>query len=761
MLAFTSIPSFADDFKPTADDVKFLNLVERKAFDFFWEQADPKTGLIKDQSNNWKEDTEKEAHKKYRASIASVGFGLSALVVGVERGWITPEQGYKRALTTIDTFEHKLFRDNRGLYYHWIDMRTNGQWMWEGNNGSEISTIDTALFMTGAITAGEYFAAKHGKPAVKEGAERIYRGIKWNAFGDQLTNYYNEYIIITLLGLGSPDYPVNPDAWNKMWRNFQYSTANRKGEANFPRIFYPSLFIHLFPACWFDFRDKHDQFADYFVSARNSVLANRQYCIDHAVGGLADRQYQYTTYGPDSWGLSASEIPPPRGYDHYGEAEPALDDTPASGMRGIAGNVAIHAAGGSMPFTPKESLSMMRHLYSKYKDDLWGKYGFCDAFNTDPREKAHFNNKAKTMWRADIVSGLDQGVQLLMIENYRTGLIWKYFMMNEFVKKGMERAGFVPMPKLAGGGILDLAGGWAFNTGDNPQWKDPAYDDSQWKKIRVPAKWEDEGYIGYDGTAWYRTRFKTPEFATKGTGRLVVSIGAVDDADETYLNGTKIGGLGRFEPEKKTAWDRRRIYIVPGELLNASGDNVLAVRVGDFGGGGGIYKGPVQFAEFDALQYKPFVLEPTKDWNRLVDLAGQWMLATGDADPAKMDSKAGWKQVRVPSAWETQGFTGYDGIAVYRKDFTLDKDLEDSVKDETVVLKIGAVDDADATYINGVKVGGMGDFPPGKDSAWDRERRYEFPKKLLKFGGTNVITIRVNDNMLEGGITKGPVEILY
>ncbi|MFH1368038.1 MAG: glucoamylase family protein [Elusimicrobiota bacterium] len=747
-------------FEMSAEDEKFIDMVERKAFDFFWENADPETGLIKDQTNNFTEDTEKETHKKYRASIASVGFGLSAYIIGVERGWITKEQAYQRIKVTLNTFDKLLYRDNRGLYYHWIDMRSNKQWIWPDKNESEISTIDTALFITGAITAAEYYSAKYKQPEFKEIVDRIFRGIKWNAFGDQLMQYYNEYIIMTLMGMGAPEHTIQASGWDRMWRNFQFSTANRKDEANFPRVFYPALFIHQFPQAWFDFRDKHDKFADYFISSRNSVLANRQYCIDHAIGGIADKKYQFTTYGPNSWGLSASEIPPPRGYDHTGEAEPALEDVPESGMRGIAGNVAIHAAGGSMPFTPEESLAMMKYLYENYKDDLWGKYGFCDAYNTDPREKNQFNNKNKTMWRAEIVSGLDQGIILLMIENYRTGLIWKYFMMNEYVQKGMERTGFVKKEKIPEGASLDLSGKWAFKTGNNMKWKDADFDDSLWNRINVPAKWEDEGFPDFDGIAWYRTVFSSPKDLASARGAVVLRFGAIDDADEVYLNGEKIGGLGKFPPSAKSAWGVARVYEVPRDLMNTSGDNLLAVRVSDTAGGGGIWKGPVDITLLDAIRYNPLRVDISKEWKDLVNLEGSWKFRTGAADIGALPS-GGWKDISVPGEWEKHGFAGYDGLAVYKKEFKVERSAEKEIKTDKLVLKIGGVDDADITYLNGKEIGRMGDFPPEKGSAWDVERMYEFPKGLVKFGEKNVIVIKVNDNTMGGGIVRGPVKIIY
>lgn len=582
-------------------EVKFLDVIERRAFDFFWNEADPGTGLIRDQVGNFGPET--NDFRLHRASIASVGFGLSAYVVGVERGWITREQAEERVRNTLRTFDEELERDGYGLYYHWIDLRTKKRWVWDDGTGSEFSSIDTALFLAGAITAGEYFDERFGLAEFKETAERIYFGVRWSSFAEHLMSFYNEYILVTLLGMGCPPHAVLPDVWRDMRRNYQLSTVNRKEEAAFPRIFYPSLFVHLFPGAWFDFRNKRDAYANYFLNSRNAVLANRQYCMDHGPGGIADPAYRFTTYNSNCWGLSACEAPPPAGYNHYGEAEPALADRPGEGMKGIDGTVAIYVAGGSMPFTPEESLAMLKYLYRTYHDDLWGTYGFCDSFNTDPRVREHFNNPGGTMWRAEVVSGLDQGITLLMIENYRSGLIWACFMRNPHVRRAMTSAGFVPQGDLPANARFDLAGAWRFHSGDDPAWSARDYADDDWGTIEVPGRWEEQGYDGYDGIAWYRKTFDVRGPLPAGT--FLFHAGAIDDADEVFVNGRRVGGMGDFPPGAASAWDVRRAYRLPRDLLEAGTDNVVAVRVSDNTAGGGIWKAPVEIVLEDALQYRP------------------------------------------------------------------------------------------------------------------------------------------------------------
>ena len=590
----------ASDLAP--EDEQLLDQVERRAFDFFWNEADPSTGLIRDQANNFEADTNE--FRIYRAGIASVGFGLSAYCVGVERGWITADEARARVANILHTFDKLLESDDNGLYPPWVDMRTNRRWAMNERDDSASSPLHTALFLAGAITAGEYFDAKFGDRELKQTVDHIYRRIKWNAFAERLASSYDERILVSLLGIGCPENALSPEVWREMRRHYQFTTANRKDEADYPRIFQPSLIAHLLPQAWFDFRHCHDAYANYFLSSRNSVLSNRRYCIDHAPGGIADRRCQFATYSSNVWGLSACVAPPPKGFRAYGEADPALDDSSGPGTRGIDGTVAIYAAAGSMPFAPEEALAMLRHLYRRHKDDLWGRYGFCDSFNMDSRVRAHFNSPSKAMWRSEIVSGMDQGLTLLMIENYRRGGVWRWFMRNEHIRKAMDLAGFVAQSEPPEEARLDLAGDWWFRTGDDVSWSTSDAGEG-WSKIEVPGRGEGRSPDGDAGRAWYRRGFLLPSRSPlKMAGPLLLRIGAVDDVDEIFLNGQRIDGTGGRVPDS-VAFAGWLCRVPEGALLYGQ-TNIVAMRVREHAKGGGIRRGPVDLVPLSAVQYRPF-----------------------------------------------------------------------------------------------------------------------------------------------------------
>lgn len=385
-------------------DEEFLDLLQKKAFLYFWLETDPETGLVKDKADNFLDDTSTVA------TIAGVGFALSAYVVAAERGWLPKEKLYERTLKTLEFFKDKM-ENVRGFYYHFIDMKT-GKRVWQ----SELSSIDTALFLAGALTAGEYFRGK-----IKKIAEELYRRVDWNwmlADGDTLAmgwypekgfdpnrwNRYGEQLILYLLAIGSPTYPIPASSWDRIrrpiWEYEGYVTISS-----------PPLFTHQYSHIWIDFRNKHDKYADYFLSSRNATLANRKFCLDNKDNSI--------TFRRGFWGLTACEGP--GGYRAYG-APP--------GYANYDGTVAPTAAAGSIVFTPKESIELLRKIYQELADKLWGKYGFSDSFNLDKN------------WFSQYVLAIDQGPILLMIENYRTGLIWKYFMKNKYIRKALKLTGF-------------------------------------------------------------------------------------------------------------------------------------------------------------------------------------------------------------------------------------------------------------------------------------------------------------------------------
>lgn len=297
--------------------------------------------------------------------------------------------------------------------------------------------------------------------------------------------------------------------------------------------------------------------------------------------------------------------------------------------------------------------------------------------------------------------------------------------------------------------IVDLRGEWRFGIGDNPAFADVGHDDAGWDRIRVPAFWEDEGYPGYDGWAWYRRHFTLDE--KYRLDELFVDLGNIDDIDEVYVNGNFAGFMGASPPAYETAYAERRWYYIPGEFLRFGGDNVIAVRVYDHELGGGIIRGEI------GLYRDPTYLVPDQS------LRGTWKLNRGDAPERAAASfpDDDWQRVLVPSYWETQGLRGYDGFAWYRREFTLDP----SLRNDRVLLLLGRIDDVDEVWLNGRRIGKTGRMPAdgGRyigDDSYRALRAYVLPADALRASGPNVIAVRVYDGFRHGGIYQGPVGLI-
>ncbi|NQT24777.1 beta galactosidase jelly roll domain-containing protein [candidate division KSB1 bacterium] len=292
---------------------------------------------------------------------------------------------------------------------------------------------------------------------------------------------------------------------------------------------------------------------------------------------------------------------------------------------------------------------------------------------------------------------------------------------------------------------VDLCGKWRFEIGDNKAYADPDFDDSSWELIHVPNMWENEGYPGYDGYAWYRIRFYLPNSLKSKS--LCLQLGFIDDIDETFMNGIHVGGEGEFPPSNETAYNMRRIYELNENVLQFGKENCIAVRVFDSQLGGGIVIGEVGiYSQHDMLKLK-------------VDLSGEWKFRKGDsmnwAQPDWIDQK--WETIKVPSYWEKQGHK-YDGIAWYRKTITLSKSLSDS----KLILMLGQIDNIDEVYVNGTLIGKTGIFPGENEVGITRgfrsaERAYFIPPNVIRFGKPNTIAVRVLDVHGAGGIYLGYV----
>ena len=285
--------------------------------------------------------------------------------------------------------------------------------------------------------------------------------------------------------------------------------------------------------------------------------------------------------------------------------------------------------------------------------------------------------------------------------------------------------------------VVALSGQWKFRIGDDPHYSAVGWDDSKWKNIYAPSAWEEEGYNGYDGFAWYRKKFDGHQL--NNSDSYILNLGFIDDCDEVYLNGRLIGFSGSMPPNFKTAYNSERKYSIPQEAINFQGMNTIAIRVFDVVQGGGIIEGRIGIYE-------------TPKSHLLIDLQGVWYFTKEDEHPATVD----WKKINVPGQWEHQGYYRYDGFARYKRNFTLPKDFTN----EPLILLLGRIDDFDKTYLNGQVIGSTNDHREYGDSeSFSKLRAYPIPEKFLKRNAVNTIEVMVEDMGNIGGIYEGPIGI--
>ncbi len=296
--------------------------------------------------------------------------------------------------------------------------------------------------------------------------------------------------------------------------------------------------------------------------------------------------------------------------------------------------------------------------------------------------------------------------------------------------------------------IAGLSGTWKINLGDNMKFAKPEYNDEDWDEIYVPSNWHAEGFRNYHGYAWYRRTFKL-EYSQDDV--LYLELGKIDDVDEVYLNGHLIGRTGGFPPDYYTAWNYARKYVVPTEHLNKGGKNVIAVRVFDEGGEGGILGRT--YSSIGIYRYSAYS-------NNSFALFGKWKFHLGDNEAwsaAAFDDQD-WEDMIVPATWETQGYRHYDGFAWYRKSF----ELPENFKSDDLVLLLGKIDDMDEVFINGKLVGHTGKIERrwAENDEYARMRTYYLDGNVLLPGKVNTIAVRVYDQTGNGGIYEGPVVLL-
>jgi hypothetical protein len=438
-----------------AADAAFLDDLQRRTFDYFWELADPRTGLVPDR---WP--------TKSFASVAATGFGLTAYPIGVERGWVSREQARQRVLRTLRFLweapqgpEPRGVTGYRGFFYHFLVLATG-----ERFEQVELSTIDTALLLAGVLFCGEYFDGDDAAEGeIRRLAAALYARVEWSwaqprpprigmgwkpetQFLEADWHGYDESMILQLLALGSPTHPVDAAVW-RTWTS-AYRWQSWQG---YEHVLFAPLFGHQYSHLWIDFRGIRDAYMrekgiDYFENSRRATLAQRAWATANPRG--------WTGLGPDVWGVTACDGPADVELPvHPGGAERSEKRrfwTYAG--RGVGprfpvddGTLAPTAAGGSVPFAPAEAIRALRAMHARYGEHLYGRYGFLDAFNPTFRFAVpvqHGKVVPEVGWFDTDYLGIDQGPILAMIENHRSGLVWRLMRGNPHLRRGLERAGF-------------------------------------------------------------------------------------------------------------------------------------------------------------------------------------------------------------------------------------------------------------------------------------------------------------------------------
>jgi hypothetical protein len=442
----------------SAADAALLDSVQRRTFDFFWERTNPVNGLTPDR---WPTPS--------FSSIAAVGFALTAYPIGVERGWITRDQAADRTLATLRFFwtapqgpAARGMAGHKGFFYHFLDMNSG-----ERFETVELSTIDTSLLLAGALFCQSYFDGSSGKEtAIRAIADSLYRRAEWTWIqpNKPLVNHrwrpedgfsvsdwhgYDESMILYILALGSPTFPIDSTAWPAFTATNRWMTFYGYEHVNFA-----PLFGHQYSHVWVDFRGIRDPYMrgrgiDYFENSRRAALSQRAYATANPSG--------YREYGRDIWGLTAADGP----IDTVMTVDGRAIQFWTYSARGAAatevrddGTIAPTASAASIAFTPHESMRAIRAMRERANGVLYQQYGFLDSFNPTLRDTLvrvrHGRVDPVAGWIDGDYLGIDQGPIVAMIENFRSDLVWTTMRRNPYIVRGLRRAGFT-------GGWLDAA----------------------------------------------------------------------------------------------------------------------------------------------------------------------------------------------------------------------------------------------------------------------------------------------------------------
>lgn len=435
----------------------FIDTLSRRTFDFFWETTNPRNGLTPDR---WPSQS--------FSSVAAVGFALTAYPIGVAHGWVSRSVARERVLATLRFFwrapqgsQGANVTGYRGFYYHFLDMETGYRFA-----HVELSTIDTALLLAGALTCRQYFDGNDaGDREVRALTDSIYARIDWqwardtgvavnmgwrpepasnqNARGFNISTWrgYDEGMLLYVLALGSPTHPVDRAAWTEWTKTYRWDQFH-----GYDFVQFAPLFGHQYSHIWIDFRGVQDDYMrsrgiDYFENSRRATLSQRAYAIANPLG--------WRDYGQDAWGLSASDGPLDSTLTIDGRARTFHTywaRGAGTGELNDDGTLVPAAAGGSIAFAPEIVVPSLVAMRSRYGTPLFGRYGFVDAFNptlrTNGPQLHHGAIVNGLSWFDTDYLGIDQGPIIAMTENWRSGMIWNLLRRDADIVRGMCRAGF-------------------------------------------------------------------------------------------------------------------------------------------------------------------------------------------------------------------------------------------------------------------------------------------------------------------------------
>jgi hypothetical protein len=431
------------DYKLSRDEEQMLDSIQQKTFLFFLHEHHADWGIVKDRTATWSP-----------ASIAATGFALPCFAIGVERKWISRDEASQITLKTLNFFSQSVqstatnATGYKGFYYHFLTM-DKGVRAWN----CELSSVDTGLLMMGIIFARNYYSLDNEvEKRIREVAGKLIGRMEWGflrvqAGSGEYANEicmgwtpekglhrmgwqgYNEALFLYILAAGCGMENVQ-DSYAAWLKPYKWQTPYK----GLSHVVFPPLFGHQFSQAFIDFRGLADSYMkakgiDYFENSRRATYTQRQYAIDNPHGWVG--------YGALCWGITACDGPTEKrnfdgkkflGYAGRGASGPDynyFDD----------GTIAPYAALASLPFAPEIVLPTVDSMLKKYGDGLWGKYGLYDSFN--PTAK----------WFDDDFLGIDEGPLLIMIENFRTGLVWNCTMKDSVIQNGLKKLGFEDVGK--------------------------------------------------------------------------------------------------------------------------------------------------------------------------------------------------------------------------------------------------------------------------------------------------------------------------